>query len=349
MRPGAAPKAALLFCLGFSDLWRDLPRAEYSVGMKALCFDGQLSLREVPTPRLTPGSALIRVILAGICGTDRQILKGYSGFRGIPGHEFVGEVVECDAGEWVGKRVVGEINISCGSCEGCRRGLNRHCSYRAVMGIIEHEGAFAEFVTLPACNLHEVPANVPDEAAVFTEPLAAAAEILEQLTVPSGTRVAVLGAGRLGLLVAQVLRAAGAQVTVIGRSAGKLEMTRSLGLTTARAGELRPKSFPLVVEATGSPEGLDAALRLVEPRGTVVMKSTFHEPARFDTAKVVVDEITLLGSRCGNFQVGLGLLKDGAIQVQPLISRIFPLDQGVEAFAFLDNPDCLKVLLANRA
>ena len=326
-------------------------QAAYSVNMKALCFDGQLSLQEVPTPRLTPGSALISIILAGICGTDRQILKGYSGFRGIPGHEFVGEVVECDAREWVGKRVVGEINITCGSCDWCRRGLTRHCSYRAVMGIIHHQGAFAEFVTLPVRNLHEVPANISDEAAVFTEPLAAAAEILEQLPVSSGTRVAVLGAGRLGLLVAQVLRNAGAQVTVIGRSARKLDLAQSLGLTTVRSNDagLRPKGFPLVVEATGSPAGLEAALRLVEPRGTVVMKSTFHEPAHFDTAKVVVDEITLLGSRCGNFQTALGLLKDDAIQVRPLISKIFPLEQGVQAFAFLDNPGCLKVLLQNRA
>ncbi|MGA8151106.1 MAG: alcohol dehydrogenase catalytic domain-containing protein [Terriglobales bacterium] len=318
--------------------------------MKALSFDGQLSLQEIQTPRVTPGSALIRVLLAGICGTDRQILKGYSGFHGIPGHEFVGEVVECDQPEWLDKRVVGEINIGCGSCEWCRRGLKRHCSYRAVMGIIHHQGAFAEFVTLPVGNLHEVPENIPDQAAVFIEPLAAAAEILEQMPVPRGTSAAVLGAGRLGLLVAQVLHNAGAQVSVIGRGAAKLGLARSLGLDTGLANDagLRPKSFPLVVEATGSPQGLDTALRLVEPRGTVVMKSTFHQPAHFDTAKVVVDEITLLGSRCGNFQTALDLLKQGAIQVQPMISKVFPLEQGIEAFAFLDNPDCLKVLLANR-
>ena len=317
--------------------------------MKALCFEGQLSLKEVATPRLTPGAALIRVILAGICGTDRQILKGYSCFRGIPGHEFVGEVVECEAREWVGKRVVGEINISCGSCERCRQGLNRHCSYRAVMGIIHHQGAFAEFVSLPVCNLHEVPASISDETAVFTEPVAAAAEILAQLPVAKGTRAAVVGAGRLGLLVAQVLRHAGAQVTVIGRSVGKLGLAQSLGLDTACAGgaELRSKGFPLVVEATGSPAGLETALQLAEPRGTVILKSTFHQPAQFDTAKVMVDEITLLGSRCGNFQTALDLLKEGAIQVQPLISKTFPLEKGMEAFAFLDNPYCVKVLLAN--
>jgi len=319
--------------------------------MKALSFDGQLSLWDVATPQLTRGSALIRVILAGICGTDRQILKGYSGFRGIPGHEFVGEVVDCESPDWMGKRVVGEINLTCGSCDWCRRGLNRHCSYRTVMGIVQHPGAFAEFVTLPVRNLHEVPANIPDEAAVFTEPLAAAAEILEQLPVPRGTPAAVLGAGRLGLLVAQVLRHAGAEVTVIGRSPVKLALARSLGLSTKRADDagLLPKSLPLVVEATGAPEGLEAALRLVQPRGTVVLKSTFHQPAQFDTAKVVVDEVTLLGSRCGNFQTALSLLKEGAIQVQPLISQVFPLEQGVEAFTFLDNPSCVKVLLACKA
>lgn len=318
--------------------------------MKALCFDGQLKLRELSTPRPAPGEALVRVILAGICGTDRQILKGYSGFRGVPGHEFVGEVVESDAREWVGKRVVGEINITCGSCKWCQRGMKRHCANRSVMGIINHQGAFAEFVTLPVANLHEVPANIPDEAAVFTEPIAAAAEILEQTEIAAGTPVAVLGAGRLGLLIAQVLRHAGAEITMIGRNSSKLDVARSLGLHAVSANDstLRPRSFPLVVEATSAPEGLEAALRLVEPRGTIVMKSTFHDPAHFDTAKLVVDEITLLGSRCGNFISALDLLKAGAVQTQPLISRIFPLAEALQAFEYLDTTPCLKVLLANR-
>jgi len=319
--------------------------------MKALCFDGQLSLREIPTPRPARGEALIRVILAGICGTDRQILKGYSGFRGVPGHELVGQVVGCEAGEWVGKRVVGEINVTCGSCKRCLSGMKRHCANRTVLGIIRHQGAFAEFVTLPVANLHEVPADIPDEVAVFTEPVAAAAEILEQIPVPVGSPVAVLGAGRLGLLVAQVLCHAGAAVTVVGRSAWKLDAARSLGLQAAFANEnsLRQRSFPLVVEATSSPQGLEAALRLAEPRGTVVMKSTFHEPAHFDTAKLVVDEITLLGSRCGNFQTALDLLKTGAIQVRPLISKVFPLAAALQAFEYLNSSPCLKVLLSNRA
>jgi 2-desacetyl-2-hydroxyethyl bacteriochlorophyllide A dehydrogenase len=341
--------------------------------MKALYFDSQLCFREVETPRPDAGEALIRVTLAGICGTDRQILTGYAGFRGIPGHEFVGHVVECEASDWIGKRVVGEINVTCGRCDFCERGLGRHCRARTVMGIINRPGAFAEYVTLPVANLHEVPENVPDDAAVFTEPLAAAAEILEQMSVPAGTPVAVLGSGRLGLLVAQVLTHAGARVTVIGRSHSKLDLARSFGVAavytappsvawkdansaetdTVRGGieqlalpSFPSRSFPMVVEATGSASGLGEALRLVEPRGTVVMKSTFHEPAEFDTAKLVVDEIALLGSRCGNFQAALDLLKSGAIPVRQLISKTFPLDAGVEAFASLNEPSCLKVLLA---
>jgi len=315
--------------------------------MRTLFFDKRLELREVDTPRPVTGEALIRVLLAGICGTDRQILKGYSGFRGIPGHEFVGQVVECDAREWIGKRVVGEINVTCGRCDFCRRGLGRHCRERSVMGIVDRPGAFAEYVALPVANLHEVPADVSDEAAVFTEPLAAAAEILEQMPVPAGTRVAVLGAGRLGLLVAQVLQHAGARVTVIGRTGAKLDLARSWGLSVvdAVASSSPARSFPIVVEATGAPSGLDEAFRLVEPRGTVVMKSTFHEPAHFDTAKLVVDEITLLGSRCGNFAAALNLLAGGAVHVRELISKVLPLEAGAEAFNYLNEPSCLKVLL----
>jgi 2-desacetyl-2-hydroxyethyl bacteriochlorophyllide A dehydrogenase len=323
--------------------------------MQALYFDGELSVREVPTPKPAPGEALIRMRLAGICGTDRQILKGYAGFRGIPGHEFVGEVVDCESSAWVGKRVVGEINVTCGHCDWCRRGLGRHCASRVVMGIIQWPGTFAEFITLPVVNLHEVPASVADEVAVFAEPLAAACEILEQMPNARGTRTAVIGAGRLGLLIAQVLRQAGSDVTVIGRSAAKLDLARSWGLGVVQSEpdvtsnpKLAPKSLSLVVEATGSPQGLDLALRLVEPRGTVVMKSTFHQPARFDTAKLVVDEITLLGSRCGNFESALALLNAGSICTKELISKILPLEHGVEAFQYLQTPGCLKVLLANR-
>jgi alcohol dehydrogenase len=317
--------------------------------MKALYSDGRLLLREVPAPQPGADEALIRTRVAGICGTDRQILKGYSGFRGILGHEFVGEVVACSQTRWVGRRVVGEINVACGRCDWCRRGLGRHCAARTVMGIVGRPGAFAEFVTLPIGNLHEIPVDVPDEEAVFVEPLAAASEILEQMPLARGTRVAVLGAGRLGLLVAQVLHHAGGDVTVIGRSEWKLRLARSWGLkaTELAGAEFARRSFAVVIEATGSPRSLQESLRLVEPRGTVVMKSTFQDPAQFDTADLVVNEITLLGSRCGNFETAIDLLRHKAIHVEEMISRVFPFSEGVEAFGYLESVSCLKVLLRN--
>ena len=318
--------------------------------MKALFLDSKLTLREVEKPRRQPGEALMRVTLAGICGTDIEILKGYSGFRGIPGHEFVGRVVEADDENWLGKRVVGEINVACGRCEWCGRGLGRHCPQRTVMGIVNRNGVFAEFVALPLRNLHEVPDEVPDQAAVFVEPLAAAAEILEQMRIERGTRLAVVGDGKLGLLVAQVMKDAQAAVTVIGMHDWKLALARSWGLRGLLRGdqELAPSSFPIVVDATGSSQGIHEALRLVQPRGTVVMKSTFHGPADFDATKLVVDEITLLGSRCGTFPTALQLLRQGRVAVQPMISKIFPLQDGLGAVAYARRSPCLKVLLASQ-
>jgi alcohol dehydrogenase len=315
--------------------------------MKALWFDGKLELREVEAPRPGPDEALIQVLLAGICGTDLEILNGYSGFRGIPGHEFVGRVVECEEKQWVGKRVVGEINVACGECELCLWGLGRHCPKRTVMGIVSRHGAFAEYVTLPVVNLHSVPDTIPDEAAVFVEPLAAAAEILEQRLFPPRMRIAVLGDGRLGLLVAQVLHHARARVTLLGKHAWKLDLAQSWGLqSTHMVDERLPAaSFPVVVEATGSPLGLAEALRLVAPRGIVVLKSTFHGLAQFDAAKLVVDEVTLLGSRCGTFPRALELLKSGAVKVDQLVAKTFPLEQGLAAFDYLSSASALKVLL----
>jgi 2-desacetyl-2-hydroxyethyl bacteriochlorophyllide A dehydrogenase len=316
--------------------------------MKALYFDGKLELREVERPQPGPEEALIQVIFAGLCGTDREILKGYSQFRGIPGHDFVGRVVECANKQWVGKRVVGEINVACGECEYCLWGLGRHCPRRTVMGIVNRDGAFAEYLVLPVVNLHEVPPEIPDQAAVFIEPVAAAAEILEQMPISHRRRTAVLGDGRLGLLVAQVMRNSRTHVTVIGKHASKLAVAREWGFRVVEANKekLPAASFSLVIDATGSPEGLTEALRLIEPRGTVVMKSTFRDPAAFDTAKLVVDEITLLGSRCGNFRRAIDLLRDGDVQVESLVSKIFPLEAGLEAFEYLNDPACLKVLLA---
>jgi len=319
--------------------------------MKALYFDGKLALRDLPKPRPKPGEALVRVSLAGICGTDREILKGYSSFHGILGHEFVGEVVECEDARWpVGRRVVGEINVSCGECSLCLWGLGKHCARRAVMGIVNRDGSFAEFLTLPVENLHEVPSSIEDEAAVFVEPLAAASEFIPEARLSTSVKTAVVGDGRLGLLVAQVLKHAHADVTLAGHHDSKLELAKSWGIRTVPAGhQLKERCFGFVVEATGSPAGLADALRLVEPRGTVVMKSTFREPAQFDTAKLVVDEIRLVGSRCGNFTVALGLLAEGAIRVRELVSRTFPLEQGPEAFAYLERPSCLKVLISPSA
>ena len=316
--------------------------------MKALFFDGKLALRRFEKPRPGPDDALIQVTLAGICGTDREILKGYSSFRGIPGHEFVGRVVECAEKKWVGKRVVGEINISCGDCNFCLWGLGRHCPTRTVMGILGRNGAFAEYVVLPVFNLHEVPKGIPDEAAVFVEPLAAAAEILEQKTILPGSHVGVLGDGRLGLLVAQVMHHIGARVTLIGKHGWKLDLARSWGINVACVGseQLKPHSFTVVIDATGSPGALNEALRLTVPRGTVVMKSTSHQPPEFDATKLVVDEITLLGSRCGNFPPALDLLRRGAVKVQPLITKTFPLEAGIAAFDYLESSPCLKVLLS---
>jgi alcohol dehydrogenase len=315
--------------------------------MKALYFDSQLALREVDKPRPGPDEALIQVSMAGICGTDLQILAGYSNFRGIPGHEFVGRVVECPDERWLGRRVVGEINISCGECDFCLWGLGRHCSRRTVMGIVNRDGAFAQYVTLPTFNLHEVPSSVPDEAAVFAEPLAAATEILEQFKVRPRMRAAVLGDGRLGLLVAQVLHLERAQVMLLGRHPWKLDLAHSWGIHVSGLGDehLAKPHFPLVVEATGTPAGLQEAFRLVEPRGTIVMKSTFHAPAQFDTARLVVDEITLLGSRCGLFGRAMEMLAQGRVKVEPLVSRIFPLEEGLAAFEFVRKSSPLKVLL----
>ncbi len=245
--------------------------------MRALVFDGKLAIRDIDKPIPGPGEALIRVDLAGICGTDREILKGYSAYRGVIGHEFVGRVVECADDGWLGARVVGEINIACGECAWCLRGLGRHCPRRTVMGIVNRPGCFAEYVALPVRNLHRVPDAVPDEAAVFVEPLAAAAEILSQMRLEPETKVVVLGDGRLGLLVAQVMKNAGAQVVLVGKHAWKLELARAWGVrvVTRSQDKLRSASVPVVVEATGSPRGLEEAFRLVEPRGTVVMKFDF--------------------------------------------------------------------------
>ncbi len=322
--------------------------------MRALTFEaGKARLVEAAEPRTRPGWAKVQVLLSGICNTDLELLRGYYRFSGIPGHEFVGRVVASagprNAG-WMGRRVVGEINLACGRCSWCAAGLGRHCPRRRVLGILRHPGAHAEFVTLPETNLFAVPDRISDEQAVFVEPLAAACEILEQLSnAPLGSvqgrKTAVLGDGKLGLLAAQVLAQAGAEVTVLGKHREKMALALRLGLTALPAPRAARRSFDLVVEATGSSAGLPRALELARPRGTIVMKSTFHGLARFDAAPLVVNEVTVVGSRCGRFAPALKLLARGAVNVKALISEEFPLDRAPAALREAARSGVLKVLL----
>ena len=302
----------------------------------------QILTKQVDAPLRPPGFALIRLRLAGICNTDLELQWGYYGFSGIPGHEFVGEVVASDTPALLGKRVVGEINLACGHCSFCAIGLGRHCEARTVLGIVKHPGAFAEFLTLPDCNLRLVPDHVTDEQAVFVEPLAAACEILEQVRIPQGADVAVLGDGKLGLLIAQTLLVHGARVTVFGHHPEKLEIARRAGAIVGQDGR-----FPFVVDSTGSAEGLRQAVNMVLPRGTVVMKSTVHNEVNIDTAPVIVNEINLVGSRCGLFEPALEMLSAGKVDVASLVAAEYPLSEAPAAFAEASRRGVLKVLLRN--
>ena len=286
------------------------------------------------------------MLCAGICNTDLELQRGYYGFSGTPGHEFVGEVVESDDRDLIGKRVAGEINLSCGACEWCRQGLGRHCPTRTVLGIVRHPGAFQEFLTLPDRNLHVVPDWIPTEAAVFVEPLAAACEILDQVQIPCSSQVAVLGDGKLGLLIAQVLNAHGFRVHQFGRHPEKLRISERAGVRTEIAsGELPAAVYNWVVDATGSAEGLRHAVGMAKPRGTVILKSTLHGLVGIDTAPVIVNEITLVGSRCGRFEPAIELLGRGLINVQDMIAARRPLADAPAAFELAARKGTLKVLL----
>lgn len=316
--------------------------------MKALRFDrGLRFIGEAPIPR-RDGECLIRVLLAGICNTDIEITHGYAGFQGILGHEFVGIVQEAPDQQLLGKRVVGEINAGCGTCPGCQRGDARHCPARTVLGIHGREGAFAEYLSLPAGNLLEVPQTLRDEEAVFAEPLAAACEILEQTRIEPDHQVVLIGDGKLGQLISRVLHLTGAQLILIGKHETKLALARQKGIkaiSVEHAGSLHPRSFDFVVEATGSPAGFDFALNLVRPRGTLILKSTFFGGLSIDTARIVVDELTVLGSRCGRFSRALELLQSHQVEVNDLLSAMFPLQEGHRAFETAQAPGVLKVLL----
>ena len=324
--------------------------------------NGQLGLNRKAIPKLRPGWALIRVCLAGICNTDVEILRGYHRFRGTPGHEFVGEVVDVrgssrEKRNWIAKRVAGEINIGCRAqgfrplCRFCRQGLVRHCTRRRVLGIVNQDGAFAEYLTLPLENLHAIPDSLADDEAVFVEPLAAACEILDQVNIRKFKEAAVLGDGKLAQLIARVLRSELPRVVLYGKHERKLALARLAEIVTQRvrgdAIDLKrvKETYRLLVEATGSSTGLALAQHMTEPRGTLVLKSTFHGAAPVETWPTVVKELTVVGSRCGRFEKAIALLRAGKVDPRPLITRSFSLGEAPAAIRFAQRGGVMKVLL----
>jgi threonine dehydrogenase-like Zn-dependent dehydrogenase len=297
-----------------------------------------------PTPHADDSIALVQVRLAGICATDLQIFQGYMSFQGVPGHEFVGEVIAGPA-TLIGQRVVGEINFACGHCVRCAQGLERHCATRRVMGIVNADGCFAEYVAIPVANLHPVPDSVSDDEAVFTEPLAAAFEILEQVHLQPTDEVLVLGDGKLGLLCAQVLHSTGARVRVVGKHPQKLAWLHTWGIATTLLTDWQPCQADVVIEATGSSAGLALALEAIRPRGTLVLKSTVAAPHHLSLAPLVINEITVVGSRCGRFPPALRALAQRRLAVTPLIDQIYPLTAGPEAVTHAARPGTCKILL----
>jgi len=317
--------------------------------MRALVVrNGRVGCFARPEPEARPGEAIVRVTLAGICGTDLELLEGYKDFVGIPGHEFVGVVEEADSADWIGRRVVGEINVGCGHCPLCAAAGPGHCPERRVLGLIGMDGAMAERIALPVANLHAVPDGVPDESAVFAEPLAAACRIPEQVAIGAGTRAVVVGAGRLGTLCALVLQCHGANVEAVARSARAHAILSAAGVSVVASTPLIRPGADVVVDATGSASGLAAARLLVRPRGTLVIKSTCASRRRAEALEptaLVVDEVTVVGSRCGPFDEALRLLASGKIDPRPLIDSTHPLSRGADGFAAAAARGALKVLV----
>ncbi len=307
--------------------------------------EGRLRLRDdVNLPGTASREARVRVLAAGICGTDLALVDGLYPFEGVPGHEFVG-IVDQGPASLSGRRVVGEINATCGRCPECLQGMAKHCRARTALGIRGRNGAFAEYLQLPAQNLYPVPDGVTNDAAVFVEPLAAALDIVERVPLRDGEPVLVVGAGRLGQLVCRALACAGAKVVAVGRSESKLERLRGIAAGTCRVEDIEPRSFRVAVECTGNPAGLPIALRALSPQGTLVLKSTYPKTPMVDTGLLVVDELRLVGSRCGPFDTALRLLEEQRVEVESLIDARFPLSAGLEAFAHSRRAGVLKVLL----
>ena len=314
--------------------------------MNATVFDGKKMtfLQDYPDPEQS--EALVRINLAGICGTDLEILDGYMDYHGILGHEFVGTVIKSQNKDLVGKRVVGEINVGCGKCLSCKEGMERHCPNRTVLGILKRDGAFAEFLSLPEKNLHVIPDSITDEQAVFVEPLAAAFEIQEQIDLNRDWKIAVVGDGRLAFLIASVLKLYCSNITCFGRHHNKLDNLKKIGVTTKIG--ITPEDqhqFDLVVEATGNNSGFEDTMKLVRPRGTVILKSTVASKENLDLTPTVVNEITLVGSRCGTFRPAIEALASKKVSVDALIDTTFPLDKFQDAIEYAKEPNTLKVFL----
>ncbi|MEK6754298.1 MAG: alcohol dehydrogenase catalytic domain-containing protein [Chloroflexota bacterium] len=308
--------------------------------------NNQISLRNVSEPK-NPGEALIKIRKAGICSTDLELVKGYYPYTGILGHEFVGEVVDSPDKSWVGARVVGDINAVCGACEACLNGRPTHCENRTVLGIVNRDGVFAEYTTLPVKNLHRVPDSVPDEMAVFTEPLAAALEIQEQIQINPTDRVLIVGAGRLGQLIAQTLALTGCDLHVVARHTLQKNLLTARGIRITSEEEIQPHKWDIVVEVTGSPDGFNLARKAVRPRGALVMKSTYKGEMTVNFSSIVVDEVNIIGSRCGPFEPALQLMEKREVDPTVLIADEYNLKDALQAFEKAAQPGVLKVLVGN--
>jgi len=312
----------------------------------AIVFENnQLKLKEISNPIPSKGETLIRVLYSGICNTDLEIVKGYMGFDGVIGHEFVGVVENCEDENWIGKRVVGEINCGCGECEFCRQGLNRHCPHRTILGILNRDGAHAQYVTLPISNLYELPKNIDDKSAVFIEPLAAALEICEQIHLQPGVKITIIGDGKLGQLIALVLNLYPVELTVIGKSQFKLDQLIEKNINVLQDDQVNLKPQDIVVECSGVSAGLQLANSILKPRGTLVLKSTYHDDFLFNPAIWVINEINLIGSRCGPFQPAIDLLKKNMIDPAYLISKVVQTKDGLGAFNLAQEKNVFKILI----